>query len=95
MSSPFSDTSSPSTQLPDVWEQAAKLAERLGLGRNVAGWRTGALPADQMRLMLVAMNTVLDRLDALEAKPAQMQQAQLQAQAGLEAATAEHDESNG
>jgi hypothetical protein len=67
MSGPFSDTSSPSTTLLDLWDQAAKLTERLGLPRNVA-----VRPADHMRLLFMAMNTAFDRLDAAERRIADL-----------------------
>jgi hypothetical protein len=64
MSGPFSDTTSPSTALPDPTEQFAALARHLGVSDTET-----AAPKVQVRLLMLAMQSVLERLDALEKRP--------------------------
>jgi nitrogen-specific signal transduction histidine kinase len=56
MTDPFSDTTSKPEVLPPEWEQAKRLAERLGASPDHH-------PA---RLLFAAIHRVLDRLEALE-----------------------------
>jgi hypothetical protein len=60
VSSPFSDTTSPSTAFPNEWEQAKRLADRLGLSTN------DLHGGHFLRVLCAGVHSMLDRLEAAE-----------------------------